>query len=84
MQLSATKCWAELCILYDKVLKIENVIANPVSSKKKSTYDVYVPLNVVPGIPVNLIIDNCNFKNDTPDGKNEFRAISASYHPKVS
>ena len=62
------------CISHDKVLKIENSIANAVSSQKKSTYGVYVPPNTVPGIPVHFTIDSCDFKNDTPDRKNKFHA----------
>ena len=56
------------------VLKI--AIVNAVSSQKKSSYGVYVPPNVVPSIPVHFAIDNCDFKNDTPDGKNEIHATA--------
>ena len=30
---------------------------------------MYVSPNIVPGIPVHFAIDNCDFKNDTFDGK---------------
>ena len=30
---------------------------------------MYVSPNIVPGIPVHFAIDNCDFKNDTLDGK---------------
>ena len=69
-----------LCISYDKVLKIENSIANVVLSQKKSTYGVCVPPNIVPGIPVHFAIDICDFENDTPDGKNEFHATAQDIH----
>ena len=65
-----------LCISYDKVLKIENAIANAVSAKMETSNGVYIPPNVVPGVPVHFAIDNCDFKNDTPDGKNEFHATA--------
>ena len=55
---------------------MENSIANAVSSQKKSTYGVYVPPNVVPSIIVHFAINNCDFRNDTPDGKSEFHAIT--------
>lgn len=58
-----------LCISYNKVLKIEKLITNAVPFQKKSTYGVYVPPSIIPGIPVHFAIDNCDFKNDTPDGK---------------
>ena len=37
---------------------------------------MYVPQTIVPDIRVHFAIDNCDFKNDTPDGKNQFHATA--------
>ena len=37
---------------------------------------MYVPSNIVPGIPVHFAIYNCDFKNDTLDGKNKFHTTA--------
>ena len=60
-----------LCISYDKIIKIENFIANSVTQRIKENNRVYIPSNIVRGVPIHFAIDNCDFKNDNPDRKNE-------------
>ena len=37
---------------------------------------VYILSNDVRGVAIHFSIDNCDFKNDTPDGKNEFHGTA--------
>ena len=55
-----------------KSFKIETAVANSVVQTKEEHNGVYVPPNVVKGQPLHFAIDNIDFENDTPDGKNEF------------
>lgn len=61
-----------LSISYDKVMKIENDVANEVSSIAANNNGVYLPPNLKIGNPLHFAIDNVDFNNDTPDGKAEF------------
>ena len=61
-----------LSVPYDKVLQIENDIAQSVYDNMQKNNGVYVPPNLVQNIPVHFAIDNTDFSNDTPDGKHEF------------
>ena len=58
-------------INYEKILKIETNIAEAIVEKWK-TDDVNVPPSIQKECPIYFVIDNCDFQNDTPDGKHEF------------
>ena len=51
------------------------VIANAVSEKISENDGVYVPAVINKSQPTYFAVDNCDFKNDTYDGKNEFHGI---------
>ena len=61
---------------YDKIIKIENSIADSVTQRIKTINRVYIPSNIVRGIPIHFTIENCDLKNDTPDGKIEFHGTA--------
>jgi len=65
-----------LTVDYSKVLRIETDIANAVVKRMSETNGVYVPHLIQEGEPVYFAIDNCDFKNDTADGKNEFHGTA--------
>ena len=65
-----------LCISHDKIIKIENSVANSVKQRIKENNRVYIPSNTVRGVPIHFAIDNCDFENNTPDGKNEFHGTA--------
>ena len=60
-----------LSISYEKVLKIETLLANAVITKMGDNNGVYVPPNIEHGTRIHFAIDNVDFRNDTPDGKND-------------
>ena len=45
---------------------------------------VYVPPQIMPGSPVYFAVDNCDFRNDTPDGKNEFHGTAQIVYQQSS
>jgi len=65
-----------LTVDYSKVRRIETDIANAVVKRMSETNGVYVPHLIQEGEPVYFAIDNCDFKNDTADGKNEFHGTA--------
>ena len=60
-----------LSIDYGNDLRIETDIANAVVQKALKSNGVYVPPSIQAGLPVYFAADNCDFKNDAADGKNE-------------
>ena len=65
-----------LCISYKKVLQIENIIAEKISDGMKEQDGVYIPATIKAGKRLHFAIDNLDFKNDTPDGRNEFHGTT--------
>ena len=61
-----------LTINYDKILKIETNIAEAIVKKMEDSDGVYVPTSIQKECPIYFVVDNCDFQNDTPDGKHEF------------
>ena len=47
-----------LCMSYDKIIKIENSIANSVIQRIKENNRVYIPSNIVRGVPIHFAIEN--------------------------
>ena len=64
-----------LTILYDRILKVETGIANEISKNIDNNNGVFVPPNIIYNTPLHFAIDNVDFSNDTPDGKNEFHGV---------
>ena len=58
-------------INYDKILKIETNIAVATVTKMEDSGGVYVPSSIQKECPIYFAVDNCDFQNDTPDGKHE-------------
>ena len=67
-----------LTIPYDWILKIETGIANKISKNIDNNNGVFVQPKIIYNAPLHFAIDNVNFSNDTPDGKNEFQWSRAS------
>ena len=61
-----------LSIKYEKVIQIENDIAETVKNNMLENNGLYLPPNLKKDVPIHFAIDNSDFENDTPDGKNEF------------
>ena len=57
---------------HTRVLQIETGIANSVADNIEKNNGIYFPQNILEGIPIHFAIDNTDFSNDTPDGKQEF------------
>ena len=70
-------------ISYEKWMKIKTEVANSVRRKTKLN-SIYVPLNLDEGKYINFVIDDVNFKNDTPERKAEFHGISTTLFQKSS
>ena len=61
-------------INYEKILKIETNIAEAIVKKMEDSDDVNVPPSIQKECSIYFVIDNCDFQNDTPDGKHEFHS----------
>ena len=61
-----------LTINYDKTLRIETNIAEAIVKKTEDSDGVYVPPSVQKECPIYFAVNNCDFQNNTPDGKYEF------------
>ena len=59
-----------------RVLKIENSLTNTIVEKTTTNGGVFVPSNLELGKELHFVIDNIDFKNDTPDGKSEFHGTT--------
>lgn len=70
-------------ISYEKWIKIKTEVANSVRRETKLN-SIYVPLNLDEGKYINFVIDDVNFKNDTPERKAEFHGISTTLFQKSS
>ena len=55
------------------MLQIETDITNSVPVSAENNV-IYVPPNIIPSVPIHFAIDNTDFSNNTPDGKNEFHS----------
>lgn len=73
-----------LSISYDKILQFETLLANAVVKETESHNGVFVPPNVVEGTSLHFAIDNVDFKNDTPEGKDEFHGTGMVVFQKFS
>ena len=69
-----------LCINYQKILRIETSIGNAVCDRIVEKNGIYVPPSVQIGHLLYFAVDNTDFRNNTCDGKNEFRGIIATVH----
>ena len=54
---------------YKRILRLENQIANQVIRSMNANGGVYYPHNFIEGRHIFFAIDNCDFSEDTPDGK---------------
>ena len=59
-------------INYDKILKIETNIVVATVKNMEDSGGVYVPSSIQKECPIYFVVDNCDFQNDTSDGKHEF------------
>lgn len=55
---------------YDRLLRLETQIANTILQRMQENEGVYMPSNVVLGRFIYFAIDNADFAEDTPNGKN--------------
>ena len=65
-----------LSIDYDHILRIFTDIAVAGTEKMKENNDVYVLPQIIPDSSVCFAVDNCDFRNDTADGKNEYHGTA--------
>ena len=66
-----------LCISYEKVLRIQTAMAESVAQRITENYGVYLPPLISPDSPVCFAIDNIDLKNGTRDAKGEFHGTSS-------
>lgn len=62
----------DLSIKYEKIIQIENDIDVTVKDNMLKNNGMYIPPCLKKDIPIHYAIDNTDFENDTPDGKDEF------------
>ena len=73
-----------LTIPYDQILRIETGIANKISKNIDNNNGVFVLPKIIYNAPLHFAIDNVNFSNDTPDGKNEFHGVGQVVFQKLN
>ena len=71
-----------LPIDYDRVTKTETEIANSVTDIINKNNGVYVPHTILKDKAIHFAIDNTDFHNGTPDGKDEFHGTGQIYFRK--
>ena len=73
-----TECLTDFgpSISYDKVMKIKNDLGHEVVENISLNHGLFVPPNIQLDIPLHFVIDNIDFKNDTPDSKSEFHGTN--------
>lgn len=65
-----------LSISYEKVMKLENLIAASVVVDMEKNNGVHIPPNISQNKKMHFAIDNLDFRNETPDGKHEFHGTT--------
>ena len=73
-----------LSIDYDNIIRILTDIADAVCKRMEENNGVYVPPQIMPGSPVYFAVDNCDFRNDTPGGKNVFHGTAQIVYQQSS
>ena len=51
---------------------MKQILLKPLLKKMEDSDGVYVPPSIQKECPIYFGVDNCDFQNDTPDGKHEF------------
>ena len=65
---------------YPRLLKLETQIANTILDQMVINNGIYVPRNIVKGEHIFFAIDNSDFAEDTPDGKNTLHGTTVSVY----
>ena len=58
-----------LCVIYSRLLVLEEKLAKSVLENMANKHNVYVPPTLLPSIPVFFAVDNIDFDENTADGK---------------
>lgn len=70
-------------VSYKRILSLETQIANQVIRRMFENDGVYIPKDFVRGRHIFMAIDNCDFQEDTPDGKNTLHGTVMNIYQQV-
>ena len=65
---------------YNRILRAETQIANTIIRQMRETHGVYVPKSLQKDRIISFAIDNLDFSEDTPDGKNTLHATATTVY----
>ena len=71
-----------LCVDYKRLLRLEDHMASTVLQRMVANDNVYVPPDIIPGRHIFFAIDNIDFAEDTPDGKNTTHATAMAIYQR--
>lgn len=72
-----------LSVDYKRIISVETQIANQAVVSMYENNGVFVPRNFVPGRHIFFAVDNCDFQEDTPDGKNTLHGTVMNIYQSV-
>lgn len=73
-----------LSVDYKRIIRLENMIGNEVIKQMELNNGFYVPQNFVKGKHIFFAIDNCDFSEDTPDGKRTLHGTVMAMYQETS
>lgn len=71
-----------LCVEYNRILRVETQIENNVLQRMQENGGCFIPPDIVLGRQLLWAIDNSDFSEDTPDGKNTLHGTSVAVYQR--
>ena len=72
-----------LSVDYKRIISVETQIANQAVMSMYENNGLFVPRNFVPGRHIFFAVDNCDFQEDTTDGKNTLNGTVMNIYQRV-
>ena len=73
-----------LSVDYTRIIAVETQIANQAVVSMYDNQGVFVPRNFIRGRHIFFAVDNCDFQEDTPDGKNTLHGTVMNIYQSIS
>ena len=69
---------------YKRIIRLENQIANQVINLMRDNQGVYIPQDIVKDRFLFFAVDNCDFAEDTPDGKRTLHGTAIAMYQRCT
>ena len=73
-----------LSVDYRRIIAVETQLANQAVISMYDNQGVFVPRNFIRGRHIFFAVDNCDFQEDTPDGKNTLHGTVMNIYQSIS